>query len=417
MDRGMFLKRNIFNRILKGLSFSPVVLVTGPRQAGKSTLVKELAALQNLEYISFDEISYLAAAQSDPVGFLRSLKTPVILDEIQRVPGIFLSLKAEIDKNRKPGMYLFTGSANPLFVPNLGDALTGRMVMYELWPFSQGELEGRKEDFLDKIFTQKFAPGAHQTPCSKKDILDRILIGGFPLLQQIVGPRERGDWCNGYLLSALQKDIQDLARIEGSAHLPNLLLTLASRVGSTLNVSDISRVISTPVTTIRRYLQLLHSLYLLYTLPPWHLNVSKKIIKSPKVYITDTALLLSILRFNRDYLEANPLVLGCIVENFVVMELVKQSTWCEEPVQLYHFRTENGKEVDVVLENAAGEVVGLEIKFKESLNKNDFEGLLVLKESCGNRLKKGIVLYAGDKFLTFGDNLYGMPMSMLWSSG
>jgi len=410
----MIYQRNLKTKITKGLRFSPIVLLVGPRQCGKTTLSKQLGNEQEMEFISFDEVSMLALAQFDPSGFVQGLKKPIILDEVQRIPSLFLPIKQDVDSHGLKGQYLLTGSANPLVVPSLGDALTGRMAIYHLWPLSQGELCNKREDFIQTIFSKDFTYSMVPTHCDKEEILNRAMKGGFPRIQQAADEEERRTLCDSYLSSMLQKDIQDLARIEGLAHLPSLLYTLASRTGSTINLADIGRTVSTPTTTLRRYMHLLHSLFLLYTLPPWSKNFSKRLVKAPKIYLSDTAFLLNILHFNRQQLLDNPTILGGVIENFSLMELVKQSSWSEVSIKFYHFKANNAAEVDIVLEDLSGNIVGLEVKAKNTVSPNDFRGLELLKEAAGRKFLRGVVLYTGERILPAKSDMYAIPITKLW---
>lgn len=394
--------------------FFPVILLVGPRQSGKTTLTKKMGKELGIEYASFDDINNLIGVQLDPIGYLDSFKKPLILDEVQRAPEIFLPIKVDVDTHRYPGRYLLTGSANPLLVPKVGDALTGRMTVCHMWPLSQGELIGVKEKFLEHLFSQSVFPSQF-SPFSQEDLIKKLFLGGFPALHSTENEDFRKIWCNDYLSLTLQKDINDLSKIEGFAHLPALLYGLASRVGSTLNFEELSRLAKTASTSIRRYIQLLESLFLLYRLPAWSPNIDKRLAKSPKIHFADTALLLHVLNMNVEQVRTTPGVLGVIVENFVVMECVKQSTWSESAPRLYHFRQERekGTEVDLVLE-LDGKVVGIEIKLSSVIRPDDIKGLKALKETAGKAFYKGVILYMGSKTLPLGEGLQAIPLNALW---
>ncbi len=400
----------------KRLTFFPVVLLVGPRQSGKTTLTKKIGKEEGMSYASFDDINNLIGIEIDPIGYLDRLSKPLILDEVQRAPEIFLPIKVDVDNNRFPGRYILTGSANPLLVPKLGDALTGRMAVCHLWPLSQGELLNVQEKFIDHLFSDE--NWSHDfPPFDQEELIKKLFMGGFPILHTTSTEEERKVWCNDYLSLALQKDINDLSKIEGFAHLPALMYGIASRVGSTLNIEDLSRIAKTASTTLRRYIQLLESLFLLYRLPAWSDNIDKRLTKAPKLHYSDTALLLHVLNLNEDQLKLNLNVLGHVVENFVVMECVKQATWSRSDPKLSHYRQERekGTEVDLVLESS-GKIAGIEIKLSSVVRSDDLKGLNALKESAGKAFHKGVILYMGRRVLSLGKEIQAVPINALWHS-
>jgi hypothetical protein len=391
----------------------PVMLIVGPRQCGKTTLSKTIGHHLEMGYISCDNIATLASIQFDPVGFLNNQAKPLIIDEAQRVPEIFLPIKVDVDENRYPGRYLLTGSANPLLVPNLGDGLTGRMGVCHMWPLSQGEIRGVKENFL-KILLSKESWHSEYPLLTQHEIIEMLMKGGFPNVVLAKSAEERREWCNDYLFNALQKDINDLSKIEHFSQMPSLLYGIANRIGSPLNINSLTDLIRASEATVRRYIELLKSLFLLYPLPSWSRNIDKKLSKASKIYFSDTALLLQSMDFDEERLLKLPNVLGQVFENFVVMELVKQATWSSESLKLYHYRTHDQKEVDVVLEAPSGKVIGIEIKLSSIVRKDDLKGLMSLKEYCGDDFHKGIIFYTGDKTLPFGDAFTALPITALW---
>lgn len=391
----------------------PIMLVIGPRQCGKTTLSKSLGQKLEMGYISCDNIPTLASIEFDPVGFLNNQIKPLIIDEAQRVPELFLPIKVDVDNNRHPGRYLLTGSANPLLVPKLGDGLTGRMGICNLWPLSQGEILGVKETFLEQILGEGSWKKEYSV-MSQHEIIEMLMRGGFPAVVAAQSAEERREWCNDYLFNALQKDINDLSKIEHFSQMPSLLYGIANRIGAPLNVNALTDLIKTSESTIRRYIELLKSLFLLYPLSSWSQNIDKKLAKTSKIYFVDTSLLLHSMDFDEQRLLKLPNVLGQVFENFIVMELVKQATWNKDSVKLYHFRTQDKKEVDVVLETPSGKVVGIEIKLSSIVRKDDLKGLIALKEYAGDSFHKGVILYTGDKTLPFGEAFTALPITSLW---
>lgn len=404
--------------MLSGLADSPVVLLVGARQTGKSTLIQSPAFQKaKRRFITFDDANNLAAAKADPAGFLNAYPEPLTLDEIQRVPELFLAIKASVDRNRVPGRYLLSGSANVLFLPRVTDSLAGRMEVITLWPFSQGEIEGVKEGFIDATFSVKL-PGIK--PLEKwderKEIRRRALTGGFPEILARSDAARRNAWYGSYLTTILQRDVRDLSRIEDLTVIPRLLTILASRAGSLLNTADISRNSGIVQTTLKRYLSLLETLFLFLELPAWSINVGKRYVKMPKAFLSDTGLASHLLHLNEERLTQDPSIWGALLENFVGMELRKQIAWSKEHPQLFHWRTHAQQEVDLVLE-AGGRLVGIEVKAGTTVTVDDFKGLRALASDAGKRWVRGIVLYSGSEMLPFGENLTAMPISALWRLG
>jgi len=391
-------------------------LLNGARQTGKSTLVQSLADHgYPARYVTLDEATALAAATSAPAGFLAGLDGPIILDEVQRAPELFLAIKAEVDRSRRAGRFLLTGSANILLLPNLSESLAGRMEILTLWPFSQGELASLKENFVDAAFAES-SLGPAPEALDKSELFRRVLTGGFPEVVARASPARRGAWFRSYVTTMLQRDVRDLANVEHLTTLPRLLALLAGRATSLLNYSELSRSLALPQSTLKRYMALLETTFLIQPLPPWSANLGKRLVKSPKVVLCDTGLMAHLLGLSPQRLDVQPVLSGPLLENFAVMELRKQATWSETQPQVFHFRTQTGQEVDIILEDAAGHVVGIEIKAASSIVAKDFASLQFLSESLGKRFVKGIALYTGRESVPFAPNLHALPISALWTA-
>lgn len=400
--------------MLAALKDTPVVLLVGARQTGKSTLVQELATtVHPARYLTLDDAGVLAAARSDPAGFLAGLTGSVVLDEVQRAPELFLALKLAVDRNRRSGRFLLTGSANVLLLPRLAETLVGRMEVLTLWPLSQGEIEGRKESFLDAIFSASFSPMTGAVDAWEA-ILDRLLRGGYPEVLSRETEERRTAWFGSYVTTLLQRDVRDLSNIEGLTTVPRLLSLLAARATALLNISELSRSLAMPQSTLKRYLTLLEMTFLLQPLPPWSSNMGKRLVKTPKLMLNDTGLLASLSALHRERLLTDRSLAGALLENFVVMELRKQLTWSRVNAQLFHFRTQTGQEVDVVLEDGAGRLVGVEVKASATIGPPDFKGLRTLAELADQRFHRGIVFYTGSEPLAFGPQLHALPIQALW---
>ncbi len=410
------LRRHIQFILLEALTFMPVVLLRGARQTGKTTLVKRLCAdFPDYQYITFDHLPTLMAAKEDPVNFISRQQKPVILDEVQRVPELFLPLKRDVDENRQPGQYLLTGSADPLLLPKLGDSLAGRMRLLNLWPCSQGEILGRQETLLDTLFGKGPLPLREDPSCSKEALLTRVVRGGYPGVLPLEIEHQRHAWFNDYVTLVLQKDVLDLSRIENVTQLPHLLALLAMRIGGLLNKEELARTAKLQAMTLHRYLNLLRTLFMVFFLPAWSGHLSKRLVKSPKTYLPDTALALFLLNVDQDRLRQEPHLFGNLLENFVVLELLKQTSWSTKSIQMYHYRDYQNSEIDLILEGPGGDLVAIEIKSSETLSKDDFKGLKRFQEIVGERCLHGILLYAGTAALPFGKQLTALPISALWS--
>jgi len=418
VDNIDMLRRHIIDRLLDGLADTPAVLVNGARQTGKSTLVQstELAE-QSRQYLTFDDPGILAAAKRDPNGFVAGLNTAVTLDEVQHVPELFPVIKAAIDRNRQSGRFLLTGSANVMLLPKLSESLAGRMEVLTLWPFSQGEMRGVRESFVDTLFSQKSVGWTGKTATARREeLLETILAGGYPLAVARQSATRRDAWFQSYVMTMLQRDIRDLANIADVTAVPRLLSVVAARAGGLLNFADLSRSVALPQTTLKRYFALLEATFLVQLLRPWARNLGKRIIQTPKVYLNDTGLLAHLLGATVDRLKAEGNLAGAVLENFVLMELRKQSTWSATQPELFYWRTASGQEVDVVLEDRAGRIAGLEVKAAATLSGNDVRGLQVLATAAGKHWVRGVVLYAGTEVIPFSGNLHGVPLSRLWSA-
>ncbi len=409
------LKRHLTPRVLEALADTPVVLLNGPRQAGKSTLAQGVASHEHpARYLTLDDATTLAAARSDPQGFLAGFEGPVVIDEIQRAPELFLAIKAQVDRDRRPGRFLLTGSADVLLLPNLAESLAGRMEILTLWPFSQGEIKKNQEDFIDSAFSRTI-PQKQYPRLRWPDIIQKILKGGYPEILGRQTESRQAAWFGSYITTILQRDVRDITHIEGLTALPRLLSLLAARSASLINFSELSRTSTIPQSTLKRYMTLLETTFLLQTLPAWSGNLSKRLVKAAKLVIGDTGLMTYLLGLNKERLLHDPILTGHVLENFVIMELKKQIGWNKTKAQLFHFRTQTGQEVDMVLEDLSGRVVGIEVKSSASVTTNDFKGLRLLHENIGKRFMRGIVLYAGSDFIPFGPELQALPLSALWT--
>ncbi len=398
-------------RVEEALLDTPVVLIHGPRQCGKTTLARMVGDAAGYEYISFDDDVQLAAAQSDPVGFVADLPDKSILDEVQRVPALFLALKSAVDRRRRPGRFILTGSANILLLPKLADSLAGRMEILRLHPLTQDELAGKKSRYLYTLFHGRFMNRRFER--LGPDLAKRIVDGGYPAAVSRAVPKRRAAWYRDYIQTLVQRDVRDLARISALSAIPQLLQLAAGQTARLVNVAEMASAFQLSRPTIRDYVVLLERIFLLEHLRPWFSNRLKRLIKTPKLHLTDTGMASVLLGMDAETLSKDRTILGQLLETFVFQELRRQASWSDGPIHFYHFRDKDGVEVDIVMERA-GKVAGVEIKAAATVTGKDFRGLRKLRETNKERFVAGVVAYDGESVVGFGENLYAVPIRALW---
>lgn len=413
-------QRHLAEDIQAALEDTPVILVHGARQVGKTTLVQRVAEQVHgsTTYVTFDQAAMLAAARSDPDGFIAGFEGPgcVVLDEVQRVPDLFRAIKATVDTDRRPGRFLLTGSANMLLLPQLSESLAGRMEVIELWPLSQGELEGRRETFVDRVMSGDITAAiAGSDTSSRTALIERALGGGYPEVISRRNEKRRSAWFGGYLTTILQRDVRDIANIQGLTDLPRLLSLLATRVGSPVNMSDIATSISIPNTTLRRYMTLLEATFLVRLLPAWSTNRERRLAKSPRLMLMDTGLMGHLLALSTPRVEQDASTMDALLTNFAFAEVSKQLAWARTTCELLHFRSFNGRDVDLVLEDPTGRVAGIDIQTRVSVNEEDFRGLKALADIAGENFASGVILYPGQDVVPFGKRMFAVPFASLWN--
>lgn len=408
-------QRNIAFRIDEAMGDTPVVLVIGPRQSGKSTLVTRIAADRGVPYRTLDDATALAAAGSDPSGYLRGLGDRAVIDEVQRVPELALAIKASVDRDRRPGRFILTGSTNVMTVPILSDSLAGRVEVIYLNPLSQGEIVGVRETFAEALFSSAFPATAHSTAMTRGDLVRRVLTGGFPEATTRRSEMRRQSWFDSYVSTVIQRDVRDISRIAELSGLPRVLLTLAQRTGSLLNASELSRTTGIAATTLSRYLDILGAIFLFHRLPAWSANVGKRLVKAPKIHLVDSGMAGALCRLDEATASEQGDRFGPLLETFVVQEIRKQQTWSRLSYREYHYRSSAGAEVDCVLEAPDGRVVGIEVKGSATVRAGDFRGLRSLRDDAGKRFIRGVILFDGRESVVFDDDLAAIPIDALWS--
>ena len=414
MKENAFYPRLLRPRIEESLADSPVVLIHGPRQCGKTTLARLVGNEKGFAYFTFDDDVQRAAAQADPVGYVADLPDRTVLDEVQRVPELFTSLKATVDARREPGRFILTGSANVLLVPKLADSLAGRMEILRLYPLTQAELIGGATNFLSILFGTGFKAGSSGHRLGR-ELAEKVAAGGYPAALARATARRRTAWYRDYAETLIQRDIQDLARISALDALPRLLALAAGQSACLINISELAAPFQLSRPTIREYMTLLSRIFLLEELPPWHSNRIKRLVKTPKLHMGDTGLACMLLGLDAEMLWQDRAVFGRLLETFIYQELRRHAGWQEEGVGFSHFRDKDKVEVDLVLESG-GRVAGIEVKAAATVTNDDFKGLRKLQDAVQTRFAKGVVLYDGEAVVGFGHNLYAVPISRLWEA-
>jgi hypothetical protein len=412
MDKG-FIHRFSERILLEALEDTPVVLIHGSRQCGKTTLAKAIGEQRGYHYITFDDDNQLQAAKTDPVGFVLQLPENTILDEIQRAPELFTSIKASVDQNRKPGRFILTGSANVLLLPQLADSLAGRMEIIHLRPLAQCEITAQKPVFSQQLFSANFS-GMNKNTYRRlgEKIAEIICTGGYPAAIARATEKRRSAWYRDYITTIIQRDVQNIANIRNLDILPKLLQLAASQTARLFNSAELAAPFSISRPTIREYLALLEQIFLFEQLPPWHTNRLSRLIKTPKIHLIDTGLACALLGINSQSLWQDKPLLGQLLETFIYQELRKQADWHDKDLKFYHFRNKDQVEVDIIVEQAT-QLAGIEIKAAATVTANDFKGLIKLKEALGEKFAAGVVFYDGENILPFGEKLFAIPISAL----
>ncbi|MBX5298111.1 ATP-binding protein [Rhizobium sp. NLR12b] len=403
---GRFVER----RADEALSDTPVVLIIGPRRAGKTTLVKKMGTSERT-YITLDDQTVLEAARNDPVGFIRGLDQAII-DEVQRAPDLLLAIKKSVDEDYRPGRFLLTGSANVLTLPKVADSLAGRMETIQMLPLARAEIAGNSPSFLEGLFEGKLKNQPNAVVGD--DLVQLVLLGGFPEALSRESERRRQDWARSYLTSILTRDLRDIADVEKLTELPKFVRLLAEHSGQLVNYSQFGASINVSHKTGQRYVGLLEQVFLITTVQPWFTNALKRMVKTPKLHFVDSGLLATIRGLSFDRVKADRGMFGALLESFVFSEVQKLMTASDLRVAAHHFRDRDGREVDVVLERDDGMIVGIEVKASATVKTGDFSGLKALAEAAGDRFAYGVVLYDSTDIVPFGDRLAAAPLSCLW---
>lgn len=412
------ITRQIENQILASLKSFPVVYINGPRQAGKTTLVHTLLAEKfPAKFITFDDVLERSAVMRNPYIYIKESGTPLIIDEVQMAPDMFRSLKKLVDEQRLKalengvanGNYLLTGSANLLAIPELANAMVGRMATLTLLPFSVSEILGKKPHFLEKCFNKDFSEISNKSI----SITDAMQKATYPELASM--PENMiFSWFRNYIQKITLEDPRHLYNLEKAEYMPALLQALAARAGSLINDADIGRDIGLNAVTTRQYRSLLEQTFITNTLKPWHRNITKRLVKSHKLYFQDVMLLCHILRSTPAELAKNqPGCFGHVLENFVLSEICKANYATGEKFEISFYRTNDGREVDFVLEYQQ-KIIAIEVKYTESITEKHLSGLRELQQITQKDFHVGIILCNTQRVIAYDDNIYLVPLSALW---
>lgn len=416
---GRVVPRHAARIVGDALADTRVVLLNGARQSGKTTMLRVLSkgspgAGRCAQWRNLDTPSTLRAAQNDPSGFV-DVDELMVIDEIQLAPELLSPIKVQVDEDPRPGRYLLSGSARLLGLRSVPDTLPGRIETVELWPFSQGEIDGAPDGFVSRLFTS--GPPDHHSAVSRREYAERLVRGGFPEAVARRSPSRRERFLDSYVDELIRRDVSQLAEIERSAQMHGLVRLLAARSGHLLVATTLSNDLEVTARSVRRYLQLLEEVFLIKRIPAWARNVSARATRTPKLVFVDSAVAANLVGSDSHGLLRPESMFGPLLEAFVLSEIARQLTWSQPRLELSHYRTRDGTEVDAVLEDRRGRVVGVEVKASSTVRADDFRGLRHLQERLGDDFLAGIVLYTGGQTLPFGPGLRAMPVASLWEVG
>jgi hypothetical protein len=416
MIESMLRRRAIEERYRDTIAARRVAIVTGPRQAGKTTLVGSQLFATGGTMRNLDEQGVLAAALNDPAGFVALGNRPLVIDEIQRGgEPLVRAIKAQVDSDPSRGQFVLTGSSNFLTVPTISESLAGRAGFVEVWTFTQGELAGRADRFVEAMFTGVAALEDYRpSGIGRRELLERVCAGGYPEVQELSAAQRPG-WFRDYVRTTIERDVVEMSGIRKVAEMGQLLRLLAARSGCELvmqNLINDSALERQAVYDHRAWLQTIH---LVSILPAWSRNLTRRVKKRPKVFVTDSGLAAWLVGKTSPALEdpTDPAT-GPLVETFVFGELRRQLTWATTEVNLFHWQDRSGAEVDFVLESTDGRIVALEVKAGQTPKREWFRWLEHIRDVLGERFLAGVALYGGQHVLPFGDRLVAAPISALW---
>lgn len=404
-------KRSIDVVLEEAIKISPVILLTGARQVGKSTLCLSKA----FEYRVFDNLSERESAYNDPIGYIDTLPKPIIIDEIQKVPEVLEGIKLDIDKDRINGNFILTGSANILDMQQARDTLAGRIIEISMMPLSAKELNHKSdENLIDMLFKSDIQQLA-TTKIDYKDILNCIINGGYPEIQKIDAARGKALWFNSYISTYVERDIRDVGELRDISAFIRFFNIIAPRSCGLLNKSDLANDSSLSEATVNNYLSMLEMIYQISLLKPYSSNISKRFIKSSKLFMTDSGVLSHLLNITTADELINSKKKGEIIETFVYAELLKHISYSLTMPKIYHYRTNDKKEIDFIIEKGDN-ILAIEIKSSQTIKVDAFKHIIDFQKKSNQHII-GIVFYGGDTILPFGDDMhqrFALPLNLFF---
>ena len=396
----------------------PVIAVHGARTVGKSTLLRSLASSAGRGLVDLDDPASRDAVEANLSAFAGA-DSPVFVDEYQHVPAILDAIKAELNRDLRPGRFVLTGSTRYASLPAAAQSLTGRLHVMTLWPLSQGEIDGVDERFAQRLLTDPATLVGPATPdTGRAEYVDRILRGGFPLAVRRKAGSHRNRWFDDYLKLVIERDVAELSRIRQSEKMPQLIARLGGQTAQVLNLARLAEATGIERSTVEHYVRLLEAAFVVHRLPAWGTTLRARASSKPKIHMVDTGVAGRMLRITAERLAAaHPQAmseLGHLLETFCVAEVLKQVSWMDIPAQPGHWRTHDGDEVDLVLERDDGAVACLEVKAGERPSGKDFRGMRKLRDALGERFLGGVVLHLGRHSFTKDDRMHAVPVDRLW---
>jgi uncharacterized protein len=397
----------------------PVLVLNGPRTVGKSTLLGELAGRLGRPVIDCDDPATRAAVRADPGRFVESSE-PVLIDEYQHVPELLDAIKAQLNRDLRPGRYVLAGSTRYAAIPAAAQVLTGRVDILPVLPLTQGEIDGVTETFVSRLLDDaEIEMQAKRAPATRDEYAHRSTSGGMPVALRRPPGRSRSRWFANYVDLVVDKDVMDISRVRQREMLPRLLGQLAARSGQVLNIAATSGAIGLERSTAENYVKLLEAVFLVYRLPAWGTTLGSRVVKHPKVHLTDSGVMAWLMNLTPEKIaQAAPSTLteyGHLLETFAVGEILKQASWSDAPVGSGYFRTEAGDEADLVLERDDGQVIAFEIKAGSRVSGDDLRGLRLLRDRLGDRLQEAIVFYTGEHAYSHDGRITVLPLDRLWT--
>lgn len=411
---GKEVPRHAETRVEEALADTRIVAVEGPRQAGKSTLCTKIASARGMRTVSLDDPNARRGALDDPAGFAAMLGESAFIDELQRAPELVLALKSTVDRDARPGRFLVSGSASLLLAPRIADSLAGRVERVPLRPFTQAEIARRAvPSWLDELWDGEAPPNVESESEGRATHAERIAAGGFPSVIAR-SERRRNAWFEDYLAALVTRDIPDLVAVRRPDLLPVLLVHLAAGSGSLISMRPLARALAADEKTVRAYVRLLELLHLIVSVPAWTPGFAARAVRAPRLFVEDSGLLTHLLDADATRISSDDGLSGRAYESFAAMELARLLPHTTTAPKLRHWRGPHGEEVDIVLEDRAGRIIGIEIKSGATVRRSDLRGMTKLRELAGERFLAGLIVCTARQTTPLGPNTWALPLEALW---